>query len=162
MSCRAGPSLRVLYRVKDDRGVRESLWEAFSKCPCLGMAKGKSRHSGGHSNYKQICQRTQEHHLLISISTGPQARGSPHLISYCKPSPMGVPPGFPASRRAFPLHCCTEASSLDFVKPAPLAAYPSSAPSQKKANRRICSCLPPANLKCSLSSCLLTAPFRKA
>lgn len=83
MSCRAGPSLRVLYRVKDDRRVRESLWEAFSKCPCPGMAKGKSRYSGGHSNYKQICQRTQEHHLLISISTGPQARGSPHLISYC-------------------------------------------------------------------------------
>lgn len=48
----------VLCRVKDDRGVRESLWKAFSKCTGPGMAEGKSRYSGGHGNYKQICQRS--------------------------------------------------------------------------------------------------------
>lgn len=146
------------------QSVRGSLWEAFSKCTCPRGGKGKSRYSGGHGNYKQIHQRTQEHHHLIYISMGPRACGSPHLISYCTQAfSKGNASRISCLAKGFPITPVHRGIQPRFLSNRLLwQRIPPSAPSQRKANRRIRSCLPPANLKCSLSSCLLTAPFKKA
>lgn len=111
------PALGCPMGSRMTQGVRESLWEAFSKCTCPGGAKRKSSYSGRHGNYNQICWRTQKHHLLISTSKGLRHGGVPIWSPTAhKLSLRGVPPEFPASWRAFPWRWCTEASSLYFCQ----------------------------------------------